>query len=71
MKLRRAMATAAATAVIAPAALLAASPAYATETQDETGSSETGAPVEEKTGDEIVAEESAQPLTDEPAPAEP
>ncbi|MQS08461.1 hypothetical protein [Streptomyces alkaliphilus] len=70
MKLRRAMATAAATAVIAPAALLAASPAFAAE-QDETGSSETGAPVEEKTGDEIVAEESAQPLTDEPATAEP
>ncbi|MCE7078742.1 hypothetical protein [Streptomyces sp. ST2-7A] len=62
------MATAAATAVIAPAALLAAAPAYATEApQDETGSSETGAPVEEKTTDETVGEEKVQPLTEETA----
>ncbi|GAB3128326.1 hypothetical protein GCM10027160_53750 [Streptomyces calidiresistens] len=60
------MATAAATAVIAPAALLAASPAFAAEQgEDETSGNEVL--VDEKAGDEIVAEESAQPLTDEPA----
>lgn len=78
MKLRRAMAVAAATAVISPVALLAAPAAFATDGQQdgqtsETTESTTPAPTESES-ETTAPEESAEPTTDpdetDPAPAE-
>ncbi|MFE1149472.1 hypothetical protein ACFW42_20435 [Streptomyces albidoflavus] len=78
MKLRRAMAVAAATAVISPVALLAAPAAFATDGQQdgqtsETTESTTPAPTESES-ETTAPEESAEPTTDpdetDPAPTE-
>ncbi|MFC7468566.1 hypothetical protein ACFQVA_14940 [Actinomadura keratinilytica] len=74
MKLRRAMAVAAATAVISPVALLAAPAAFATDGQQDGQSSETTPAPTASESETTAPEESAEPTTDpaetELAPAE-
>ncbi|WP_234025385.1 hypothetical protein [Streptomyces sp. GBA 94-10 4N24] len=74
MKLRRAMAVAAATAVISPVALLAAPAAFATDGQQDGQTSETTPAPTASESETTAPEESAEPTTDpeetEPAPAE-
>ncbi|MFE9198117.1 hypothetical protein ACFYMH_18900 [Streptomyces albidoflavus] len=74
MKLRRAMAVAAATAVISPVALLAAPAAFATDGQQDGQTSETTPAPTAPESETTAPEESAEPTTDpeetEPAPAE-
>ena len=74
MKLRRAMAVAAATAVISPVALLAAPAAFATDGQQDGQTTETTPAPTASESETTAPEESAEPTTDpaetEPAPAE-
>ncbi|MFD4167315.1 hypothetical protein ACFWQ1_04700 [Streptomyces albidoflavus] len=74
MKLRRAMAVAAATAVISPVALLAAPAAFATDGQQDGQTSETTPAPTASESETTAPEESTEPTTDpeetEPAPAE-
>ncbi|MEU2313444.1 hypothetical protein [Streptomyces albidoflavus] len=74
MKLRRAMAVAAATAVISPVALLAAPAAFATDGQQDGQTSETTPAPTAPESETTAPEESTEPTTDpeetEPAPAE-
>ncbi|MET8619497.1 hypothetical protein [Streptomyces albidoflavus] len=74
MKLRRAMAVAAATAVISPVALLAAPAAFATDGQQDGQTSETTPAPTASESETTAPEEPAEPSTDpeetEPAPAE-
>ncbi|MEU6112106.1 hypothetical protein ABZ853_27335 [Streptomyces albidoflavus] len=74
MKLRRAMAVAAATAVISPVALLAAPAAFATDGQQDGQTSETTPAPTASESETTAPEESAEPTTDpeetDPAPTE-
>ncbi|MFB8419474.1 hypothetical protein ACFC63_28590 [Streptomyces albidoflavus] len=74
MKLRRAMAVAAATAVISPVALLAAPAAFATDGQQDGQTTETTPAPTASESETTAPEESAEPTTDpeetEPAPTE-
>lgn len=77
MRIRRAVATAAATAVIAPAALLAASAAHATESTDSPSVSESAdpapttdapAPEDEKTAEPETSESAGEPAGEDETP---
>lgn len=74
MKLRRAMAVAAATAVISPVALLAAPAAFATDGQQDGQTSETTPAPTASESETTAPEESAEPTTDpeetDPAPTD-
>ncbi|MEU3080623.1 hypothetical protein [Streptomyces albidoflavus] len=71
MKLRRAMAVAAATAVISPVALLAAPAAFATDGQQDGQTSETTPAPTASESETTAPEESAEPPTTAPEESEP